>query len=127
MFNKASGWTMTLKIQRINPEYSLEGLMLKVKLQYFDHLMRNVNWLEKTGAGKDWGQDENGVTEDEMVGWHHWLNGYKFEQTPWNSAGQGSLVCCSPWGHKKSDTTYWMNNNKFMFLPETLECGLIWK
>ena len=48
-------------------------------------------------AGKDWGQEVKRVTEDEMAGWHHWLNGHEFEQTPGDSEGQGSLVCCSPW------------------------------
>ena len=56
-------------------------------------------------AGKDWGQEEKGTTEDEMVGWHHWLNGHEFEQTLGNGEGQGSLVCCSPWGCKELDTT----------------------
>ena len=56
-------------------------------------------------AGKDWGQEEIVVTEDEMVGWHHWLNGHEFEQTQGDSEGEGSLVCCSPWGCKKSDGT----------------------
>ena len=50
------------------------------------------------------------MTEDEMVGWHHGLNGREFEQTPGNGKGQGSLVCCSPWGHKESDTTDQLNN-----------------
>ena len=62
-------------------------------------------------AGKYWRQEEKGATEDEMVGWHHWLNGPDFEQTPGVSEGQGSLVCCSPWGHKGSDTTEWLNIN----------------
>ena len=62
-------------------------------------------------AGKDWGQMEKGGTEDEMVGWHHWLNGHEFEQTPGDSEGQGSLVCCSPGGHKESDMTEWLINN----------------
>ena len=56
-------------------------------------------------AGKDWGKEEKWVTEDEMVGWHHWLNGHEFGQTPGDSEGQGSLACCSPWGCKESDTT----------------------
>ena len=56
-------------------------------------------------TGKDWGQEESGTTEDEMVGWHHWLNGHEFEQTPGNSEGEGNLLCCSPWGHKELDTT----------------------
>ena len=55
-------------------------------------------------AGKDWGQEEKEATEDEMVGWHHWLSGHEFEQTQEDSEGQRSLVCCSPWGHKESDT-----------------------
>ena len=54
---------------------------------------------------KDWGQVEKGVTEDEMVGWHHQLSAHKSEQAPWDSEGWGSLACCSPWGHKESDTT----------------------
>ena len=52
-------------------------------------------------AGKDWGQEEKGAAENEMVGWHHWLNGHVFEQTLGDSKGHGSLVCCSPWGHKR--------------------------
>ena len=56
-------------------------------------------------AGQDWGQMEKRVTEDEMVGWHHWLNGHEFAQTLVDGEGQGSLVCCSPWGPKESDTT----------------------
>ena len=63
-------------------------------------------------AGKDWRQEEKGMTEDEMVGWHHWLNGYEFEQAPGDDEGQGSLACCSPWGCKESNTTEWPNNNK---------------
>ena len=51
-------------------------------------------------AGKDWRQEEKGMTENEMVGWHHWFDGCEFEQTPGVYDGQGSLVCCSPWGHK---------------------------
>ena len=59
-------------------------------------------------AGKDWGQ-KKGATEDEMVGWHHWLNGHESEQAPGAGAGQGSLACCSPWGHKELDTTERLN------------------
>ena len=58
-------------ILKISPGYSLEGLMLKLKLQYFGHLMRRVDSLEKTDAERDWGQEEKGTTEDEMAGWHH--------------------------------------------------------
>ena len=56
-------------------------------------------------AGKDWGQGQNGTTEDEMVGWHHQFNGHEFAQTPRDSEGQGSMVCCSSWGCKELDTT----------------------
>ena len=62
-------------------------------------------------AGKDWRQEEKGMTEDEMVGWHYWLNEHEFEQTLGDSEGQGSLVCCSPWGCKELVTTQQLNNN----------------
>ena len=61
-------------------------------------------------AGKDWGQEEKEMTEDEMVGWHHWFNGHELEQALGDGEGQGSMVCCSPWGHRESDTTEWLNN-----------------
>ena len=65
-------------------------------------------------AGKYWRQEEKGMTEDVMVGWHHWLNGHEFEQTPGDGEGQGGLVCCSPWDRKESDMTEWLNkNNKY--------------
>ena len=82
----------------INPEYSLEGLMLKLKLQYFGHLMRRANSLEKIlMLGKTEGRKRSvWVTEDEMVGWHHQLNRHEFKQTPGASEGQGSLACYSP-------------------------------
>ena len=91
--------------KEINPEYSLEGLMLKLKLRYFGHLIRKANSLEKKDpdARKDGGK-EKGATEDEMVGWHHWLNGHEFEQTQGDSERQGSLACYSSWGHKERDT-----------------------
>ena len=61
-------------------------------------------WKSFPDAGKDWGQEEKGTTEDEMAGWHHQLNGHKFEQAPGVGDGQGGLACCSPWG-PKSETT----------------------
>ena len=63
-------------------------------------------------AGKDWRQEEKGMTEDEMVGRHHWLNGQEFEQGLGDGKGQGSLEYCSPRGRKESDTTKWQNNNR---------------
>ena len=62
-------------------------------------------------AGKDWRQEEKGVTEDEMIGWHHWLNGHESEQTLGDGEGQRSPACCSPWGCKESDRTYQLSNN----------------
>ena len=62
-------------------------------------------------AGKDRRQEEKGTIEDETVEWHHRLNGHESEQTPGDGEGQGSLVCCSPWGHKESDVTERLNNN----------------
>ena len=68
------------------------------------------NWLGKDpDAGKDWGQEEKGMTEDEMVGWHHWLDRHEFEQVPGVGDGQGGLACCSPWGCKETDMTEWVN------------------
>ena len=99
----------SVSVKEISPEYSLEGLMLKMKLQYFDHLMWRTDSLEKTDAGKDWGQEEKGMTEDDMVRWHHWLDGHEFEQAPGVGDGQGGLMCCSLWGHKELDTTEQLN------------------
>ena len=69
------------------------------------------NWLtgKDSNAGKDWRREEKGMTEDEMVGWHHWLDGHEFEQAPEVGDGQGSLVCCSPWCHKEMGTTEQLN------------------
>ena len=68
-------------LKEISPGCSLEGRMLKLELQYFGHLMLRVDSLEKTDAGRDWGQEEKGTTEDEMAGWHHRLDGHEFEWT----------------------------------------------
>ena len=92
-------------LKEINPEYSMKGLMLK--LQYFGHLMWRADSLEKTlMLGKI---EEKGATKieekDEMVGWHHCLNGHESEETQRDSDGQRSLACYSPWGCKESDTT----------------------
>ena len=70
------------------------------------------NWLigKAPDAGKDWRQEAKRSTENEMVGWHHWLNGQEFKQHPGVGDGLGSLACCSPWGHKELDTTEWLNS-----------------
>ena len=72
------------------------------------------SWLtgKDPDAGKDWGQKEQGTTEDEMVGWHHQLDGHEFEQAPGDGEGQESLACCSPRGHKELDTTEWLNKRQ---------------
>ena len=69
------------------------------------------NWLlgKDPDAGKNWRQGEKGTTEDEVVGWHHWLDEHEFEQAQGVGDGQGSLGCCSPWGHKEVDTTERLN------------------
>ena len=103
-------WSARRILKEISPECSLEGLMLKLKCQYFCHLIMK-DWLlgKDPDSGKEWRQEEKGKTEDEMVGWHHWLNGHEFKQALGVGDGQGSLACCSPWGHKESDTTEWLN------------------
>ena len=75
------------------------------------------SWLiwKDPDAGKDWGQ-EKGLTEEEMVGWHHWLNGCEFGWTPGVGDGQGGLAWCSSWGHKESDMTEWLNWTKYIYL-----------
>ena len=81
--------------------------MLKLKPQYFGHLIQSANPLEKTLIlGR---QEEKGVTEGELVGWHHRLDGGEFEQAPGVGDGQGCVVCFSPWGRKESDTTERLN------------------
>ena len=89
-----------LIIKENSTEYSLEGLMLKVKLQY-------LNWLigKDPDAGKDWRQKD----KDEMIGWHHRLDGHMFEWTPGIGDGQGGLACCDSWGHKELDMTERLN------------------
>ena len=69
------------------------------------------SWLigKDSDAGRDWGQEEQGMTEDEMAGWHHQLDGCEFEWTAGDGDEQGGLVCCNSWGHKESDTTEWLN------------------
>ena len=100
-------------LRYINPKYSLEGLMLKLKLQYFGHLMWTDNSLEKSvmDARKDWGKKEKRVSENEMAGQHHRCNEHELGKNPGDDEGQGNLVCCSPWGHKKSDPTGQLNNS----------------
>ena len=95
-------------LKEISPGCSLEGMMLKLKLQYFGHLMRRLIGKD-SDAGRDWGQEEKGTTEDEMAGWPHRLNGRGFGWTPGVGDGQGGLACCASWGRKESDMTERLN------------------
>ena len=97
-------------LKEISPEFSLGGLMLK--LQYFGHLMRRTDSLEKTlMLGKTESRRRRRWQKmNEMIGWHHRLNGHKFEQAPGDGEGQGSLACCRPWGHKESNMTWQLSN-----------------
>ena len=86
-------------LKEISPKYSLKGLMLKLKLQYFSHLMRRTDSFEKTlMLGKNWRREEKGTPEDEMVGWHHRLNGHGFGWTLGVGDRQGGLACMA-WHH----------------------------
>ena len=98
-------------LKEINPEYSLEGLMLKLKLQYF--LSDVKNWLtgKVPDAGKDWRREEKGTTEDEMVGWHHRLNGYEFEQTPEIVKDREAWCAAVHGGHKEPDNLVTTSHN----------------
>ena len=73
--------------------------------------VRTIFWtgISDSDAGRDWGQEEKGTTEDEMAGWHHWLDGCECEWTPGVADGQGGLACCNSWSHKELDTTEWLN------------------
>ena len=92
--------------------------MLKLKLQYFGHLM----WKANSDTGKDWGQEEKRTAEDEMVREHHQLSEDEFEQTPGDGERQGSLMCCSPQGHKELDTAEWLNNNNMYEWTHMITC-----
>ena len=97
--------------KEISPEYSLERLTLKLKLQYFGHLMRRADSLGKTLMLDKTEGKRRRARQDEMVGWYHQLNGHEFEQTLGNGEEQGSLVCCSPWDFKELYITEQLNSN----------------
>ena len=96
-------------LKEISPGCSLEGLMLKLKLQLWPPHAKS--WLigKDPDTRKDWGQEEKGTTEDEMAGWHHRLDGREFEWAPGVGDEQGGLACCDSWGSKESDTTERLN------------------
>ena len=96
-------------LKEISPGCSLEGLILKLKLQYFGHLIQRADSFEKTlMLGKIEGRRRRG-RQDEMVRWHHWLDWHGFGWTPGVGDGQGGLACCGSWGRKQSDTTEQLN------------------
>ena len=111
-------------LKEISPEYSLEGLMLKLKLQYSGP-PHAKSWLigKDSDAGKDWRQ-EKGTTEDEMAGWHHRLNGHEFGWTPGDGDGQGGLACCDSWGRKESDMTEHLD---WLTILKLLSSTVIWE
>ena len=110
-------------LKEINPEYSLKGLILKLKLQCFGHLMQRANLLEKTlMLGKIEGERRG--RQDEMVGWHYWLNGHDLEQALRDGEEQESLESYSPWSCKVLDTTEWLNNKNCRV--ESTQDGVLW-
>ena len=102
-------------LKEISPKYLLEGLMLKLKLQYFGHLMQKPTHWRRPWC---WERLKAGGEGDEIVGWHHWLNGHEFEQGLGVGDGQGSLACCDPWGCKEWDTTERLNWTESFASPD---------
>ena len=101
-------------LKEISPGCSLEGLKLQTDIEAETPILwppDAKSWLiwKSPDAGKDWGQEEKGMTEDEMVGWLHWLNGHGFGWTLGVGDGQGGLACCCSWGRKELDTAEWLN------------------
>ena len=105
-------------LKEISPGCSLEGMMLKLKLQLKLWPPHAKSWLigKDSDTGRDCGQEEKGMTEDEMAGWHNRLNGHEFEWTPGVVDGQGGLACCDSWGRKESDMTERLNWTEFWIL-----------
>ena len=101
-------------LKEISPGISLEGMVLKLKLQYFGHLMRRVDSSEKTLMLGGIGGRRRRGRQDEMAGRYHWLDGHEFEWTPGVGDGQGGLARCNSWGHKESDTTERLNWTELM-------------
>ena len=91
-------------LKEISPGCLLEGLMLKLKLQYFGPDAKSWVIWKDPDTGKDWGQEEKGTTEDKVVGWHHRLNGHESGWTPGVGDGQGGLASCGSWGRKELQT-----------------------
>ena len=101
---RSNQWTL----KEISPKYSLEALILTEVPNLRPLDAKNWRLRKDPDAGKDWRQ-EKGMTEDKVVGWHHQLDGHEFEQAPGVGDGQGSLLCCHPWGCEESDMTEHLN------------------
>ena len=105
------------EIKPVNPKGNQSWIfILRTDAEAEDLILwppNSKSWLIRKGpdAGKDWRQEEKGISEDEIIGWHHQLNGHEFEQAPGDSEGQGSLACCSPWGRQELDMTEWLSSN----------------
>ena len=112
-------------LKEITPRCSLKGMMLKLKLQYFGHLMEEVTHWKRIWCWEGLGQEKKGVTNDDMAGWHHRLDGHEFEWTPGVGDGQGGLACYNSWGRKESDMTEWLNwtENRCEEKGTLLHCG----
>ena len=124
-------------LQETSPEYSIGRTDAEAETPIL-WSPDGKNWLiwKDPDAGKDWGQEEKEGTEDEMVGWHHQLNGQGFGWTPGVGDGQEGLACCSSWGCKESDTTEWLNWTELrhltgfpssrLFWPCSVFCSAVW-
>ena len=123
-------WTVrrsNQSILKISPGISLEGMMLKSETPVLwpPHVK---SWLigNDSDAGRDWRQEEKGMTEDEMAGWHHWLDGCESEWTLGVGDGQGGLACCDSWGGKESDTTEWLIWSEWLYRPVYISIRSDW-
>ena len=113
MVTRGRGWG---DMEEDKDGQKVQTFCFKIKISTMMYNMINiinsgVSWLigKDSDAARDWGQEETGTTEDEMAGWHYWLDGREFEWTLGVGDGQGGLVCCDSWGHKESDMTERLN------------------
>ena len=116
-------------LKEINSEYPLEELMLKLNISIWPPDAKSQLVGKYPDARKDWGKEEKHAAEDEMAGWHHWLNGHEFKQTPGNSEGQDNLVCYISWGHRLGHdwtTVLIITQLFFVFLKEALMSKTSW-
>ena len=121
-------WTARISkqsiLKEISPECSLEGLDFEAEtpILWPPDVKSLLIWKDPE-AGKDWGQEEKGMTEGEMAGWHHHLDGCEFEWTPGDCDRQGGLACCSSWDHKELDTTEWLNWTELNWVSDIIQAS----